>query len=109
VEFESGERPYQNHGLPKSILDMALNFGIPLEHACGGHCAGTICHVIVREHDSHWSSMEECEEDRLDWAAGLTLHSRLGCQAVVEGEVIVEIPDWNRNYVREESSKTELR
>jgi len=25
-------------------------------------------------------------------AEGLTLHSRLGCQAVVKGDVVVEIP-----------------
>jgi 2Fe-2S ferredoxin len=109
VEFESGELPYQNHGLPESLLDVALNFGVPLEHACGGNCACTTCHVIVRDHDSHLSPMEECEEDRLDLAAGLTLHSRLGCQAVVQGDVTVEIPDWNRNYVREGASKAELR
>ncbi len=34
-------------------------------------------------------------------APGLTLHSRLGCQAVVTGDVVVEIPTWNRNYVSE--------
>lgn len=31
----------------------------------------------------------------------MTLHSRLGCQAVVTGDVVVEIPSWNRNYVSE--------
>jgi len=39
--------------------------------------------------------------DRLDMAAGLTLRSRLGCQAVVKGDVTVEIPEWNRNYISE--------
>jgi uncharacterized 2Fe-2S/4Fe-4S cluster protein (DUF4445 family) len=48
--------------------------------------------------------MEECEEDRLDMAPGLTLHSRLGCQAVVKGDVVLEIPEWNRNYVSERAS-----
>ncbi len=34
-------------------------------------------------------------------AADLQLDSRLGCQVVVErpGEIVVEIPAWNRNYV----------
>jgi 2Fe-2S ferredoxin len=36
--------------------------------------------------------MAEDEEDRLDMAEGLTIHSRLGCQAVVQGDVVVEIP-----------------
>ena len=35
---------------------------------------------------------QEDEEDRLDTAEGLTIHSRLGCQAVVRGDVVVEIP-----------------
>jgi len=32
------------------------------------------------------------EEDRLDLAWGLTARSRLACQAVVRGDVVVEIP-----------------
>jgi 2Fe-2S ferredoxin len=102
VEFESGKLPYSEHGKPESILDVCLNFGIPLEHACGGCCACTTCHVIVREGTDHnLSEMEDDEADRLDMAPGLTLHSRLGCQAVVKGDVVVEIPSWNRNYVSE--------
>jgi diaminopimelate decarboxylase len=41
------------------------------------------------------------ELDRLDMAADLRLESRLGCQAVVTGDVTVEIPAWNRNYISE--------
>ena len=36
VEFESGKLPYDEHGKPESILDVAMNSGIQLEHACGG-------------------------------------------------------------------------
>ena len=101
VEFESGQLEYQDHGQPGSLLDIALNFGIDLEHACGGSCACTTCHVIVKEGDDNLSEMEEDEADRVDEAAGVTLHSRLGCQAVVKGDVVVEIPNWNRNYISE--------
>jgi len=102
VEFESGKLPSTDHGKRESILDVALAFGIHLEHACGGSCACTTCHVIVKDGtDANLSPQEEDEADRLDMAAGLTLHSRLGCQAVVLGDVTVEIPDWNRNYVSE--------
>lgn len=101
VEFESGNFPSSDHGKPESLLDIALHFGIALEHACGGVCACTTCHVIVKEGDSSLAPIEEDEEDRLDMAPGLTLHSRLGCQAVVTGDVVVEIPNWNRNYVSE--------
>jgi 2Fe-2S ferredoxin len=57
--------------------------------------------VLVREGAENLSAAEDDELDRLDTAAGLTLHSRLGCQAVVKGDVVVEIPNWNRNYVSE--------
>lgn len=101
VEFEPGKLPYDEHGEPESILDVAINFGIQLEHACGGKCACTTCHVIVKAGDDNLSPAKEDELDRLDMAPGLTLHSRLGCQAVVTGDVTVEIPSWNRNYVSE--------
>ncbi len=102
VEFESGKLPYSEHGKPESLLDICLHFGIPLEHACGGNCACTTCHVIVKDNtDGNLSEADDDEMDRVDQAAGVTIHSRLGCQAVVKGDVVVEIPSWNRNYVSE--------
>ncbi|HXZ79447.1 MAG TPA: 2Fe-2S iron-sulfur cluster-binding protein [Terriglobales bacterium] len=103
VEFEHGNLPYKDHGKPESILDVALNHGIHLEHACGGNCACTTCHIWVKQGSELLSSMEDDEADRLDMAADLRLNSRLGCQCVIEkpGEIVVEIPAWNRNYVSE--------
>jgi 2Fe-2S ferredoxin len=101
VEFEHGKLPYAEHGKPESILDVALNFGIQLEHACGGNCACTTCHVIVKQGENSLSEMDDDEQDRVDMAAGVTTRSRLGCQAVVQGDIAIEIPDWNRNYVSE--------
>ena len=49
-----------------------------------------------------WSTDDE--EDMLDNAPGLETTSRLSCQAVFPGNdevVIVEIPEWNRNAVKE--------
>ncbi len=103
VEFEYGKLPYQDHGKPQSLLDIALNHDIHLEHACGGNCACTTCHVWVKEGAECLSEMDDDEADRLDMAADLQLNSRLGCQAVVAkpGRIVVEIPAWNRNYVSE--------
>jgi 2Fe-2S ferredoxin len=104
VEFECGKLPYKDHGKEQSILDVALNNGIRLDHACGGNCACTTCHVWVKEGAENLSEMDDDEADRLDMAADLQLNSRLGCQAVINkpGKVVVEIPAWNRNYVSEE-------
>ena len=46
---------------------------------------------------------EEEEEDLLDKAPGLTLTSRLACQAVVEeGDVVAEIPSQTIHIVQSE-------
>ena len=102
-EFENGQLPYADHGKPQSLLDVALNNDFFLDHACGGNCACTTCHVVIHKGEELLSEMDDDEADRLDMAAGLTLHSRLGCQAVITkpGELVIEIPEWNRNYVSE--------
>lgn len=101
VEFTPGTLKYSHHGLPESFLDVAINLGVPLEHACGGSCACTTCHVIVRQGMDSLSEMEDDEADRLDTAWDLTTASRLGCQAIIKGDVVVEIPMYTRNYVQE--------
>lgn len=106
VEFEPGKMPYAEHGKPNSFLDVALNYEVHLEHACGGSCACTTCHVIVLEGEHNLSEADDDELDRLDVAAGLTLRSRLGCQAVIKGDVKIEIPGWNRNYISEGGKST---
>lgn len=75
----------------ETILDVAINHDIPLQHACGGFCACTTCHVLVKSGGEKLSEMEDEEEERLDRATGVNLHSRLGCQAKVNGDVTVEI------------------
>jgi len=92
IEFSPEDAPFSHDGKPGSILDVLLGHKVPLEHACGGKCACTTCHVIVKDGDKNLSEMEGDEEDRLDMAEGLTIRSRLGCQAVVRGDVVVEIP-----------------
>ena len=85
----------------KTVLEAAQEHGIHLEHACGGNCACTTCHVIVQEGMDHLSGMQDDEADRMDTATGITLKSRLGCQAKIHGDVVVEIPKHNVNIVSE--------
>jgi 2Fe-2S ferredoxin len=101
VEFEPAALEYRRHGRPGSLLDVALNFDIPLEHVCGGNCACTTCHVIVHQGMSNLSDMEDEEADRLDTAWDVTPDSRLACQAIVKGDLVCELPACTRNYVRE--------
>jgi 2Fe-2S ferredoxin len=103
VEFPYGTLPYDGHGQPMSVLDVAENYGVFLDHACGGVSACTTCHIHVKKGATGISEAEELELDRLELSPGLQLNSRLGCQAVIEkpGEYVFEIPSWNKNYVQE--------
>ncbi len=109
VEVDLDTMPYREHGKPHSFLDVALNHGIHLEHACGGNCACTTCHVVVKQGVDLLSEAQDDELDKLDMAADLQINSRLGCQSVIlknEGEIVIEIPAWNRNYVSEGSESS---
>ncbi|HOB75522.1 MAG TPA: 2Fe-2S iron-sulfur cluster-binding protein [Phycisphaerae bacterium] len=103
IEVDPADLPYGDHGRPGSILDIALHHGIDVDHACGGVCACSTCHVIVREGLKSCNEPDDEEEDQLDDAYGLTPQSRLACQCVPDGsaDIVVEIPSWNRNLVRE--------
>jgi 2Fe-2S ferredoxin len=78
--------------LGTSILQTALAHGIDLEHACGGFCACTTCHVLVQDGIDHLSEMEFDEEDKLDEVEGVSLKSRLACQSKIHGDIRVKIP-----------------
>ena len=75
----------------QSILDIALDHQVPLQHACGGFCACTTCHIIVKSGASALSPMEEEEQERLERMGILDDHSRLSCQSKVHGDVVVEV------------------
>jgi 2Fe-2S ferredoxin len=74
-----------------TILDAALENGVPLPHECGGNCACTTCHVHILQGEESLSLPEEVEQDRLLGAEGLERSSRLACQALFHerGEVTV--------------------
>lgn len=103
IEVNPEEIPYSSTGLPGSLLNTALGHGLDVDHACGGVCACSTCHVIVKEGLESCNESTDDEEDQLDEAPGLTIHSRLGCQCVPNGsmDLVVEIPNWNRNATKE--------
>jgi len=47
--------------------------------------------------------LSERQEDRVEEAPGLQRNSRLSCQCEIEGDgpIVVRIPAWNRNAVKE--------
>ena len=92
VEAKTGE----------TILDVALENGILIEHACEKSCACTTCHVVVREGFDSLEESDELEDDMLDKAWGLEPESRLSCQAkVADDDLVVDIPKYTVNVVSE--------
>jgi len=103
VQVDPSKIPYGPTGQPGSVLDIAMGAGLDVEHACGGVCACSTCHVIVREGLETCNEATDDELDQLDEAPAITLQSRLGCQCVPDGSqnLVVEIPEWNKNLVKE--------
>ncbi|MBX3464418.1 MAG: 2Fe-2S iron-sulfur cluster binding domain-containing protein [Planctomycetes bacterium] len=90
----------------QTILQAAMAQGLQLDHACGGVCACSTCHVKVTRGGDCLSAASEDELDQLDEARDVGLDSRLGCQARLlrlpaDGAVEISIPTWNVNAVRE--------
>lgn len=90
----------------ESILHAAMENGVPLDHACGGVCACSTCHVKITKGRDVFSEASEDELDQLDEARDVGLDSRLACQAKLlrtpaDGIVEITIPTWNVNAVRE--------
>src|SRR2546423_5873262 len=96
VEVDPEKIPYGVTGLPGSILDIALASGVDIDHACGGVCACSTCHVIIQEGLESCNDSTDDEEDQLEKAPGLSPRSRLSCQSVPNGtcNLVVQIPNW---------------
>lgn len=85
------------------LLEIAMEAGINIEHACGGVCACSTCHVHIEKGMDSLTESTEAEDDRVEEATGLQRNSRLSCQCEVigEGPIVVRVPAWNRNAVKE--------
>ena len=109
VPVDPATFPLGNIGLEGSVLDIAagaeqqLKADIPINHSCGGVCACSTCHVRVQQGGKSCPPATEDEEDMLDEAPDVSTDSRLACQCVPDGsqDLIVLIPRWNRNQVKE--------
>ena len=85
------------------LLEIAIENGINIEHACGGVCACSTCHIYVEKGSKDVTEATEAEEDRVEEAPGLQINSRLSCQCELRGDgpIVVRVPAWNRNAVKE--------
>ena len=82
-----------------SILEIAEDNHVHLNHNCGGVCACSTCHVYIEAGEDALEEISDKEEDFIDRAINPKLESRLGCQCVIlEEDAIIEvqIPDQSR-------------
>lgn len=75
----------------RSLLTIALDNGVPMEHACGGNGFCTTCMCNVKSGIENLSPRNENEENM-----GVTEDPyRLSCQSIVEkGEVEIEVTEY---------------
>ena len=76
-----------------SLLEGAEQLGFPLDHDCGGNASCTTCRVDVIAGLENLSEIDFEEQDLLDREAFTEPYRRLGCQARVMGDVIVQVPE----------------
>ncbi|MEC7582737.1 MAG: 2Fe-2S iron-sulfur cluster-binding protein [Planctomycetota bacterium] len=90
----------------QTVLEAAMAANVDIDHACGGVCACSTCHVKILSEGDCFEEASEEELDQLDEARDVDLDSRLACQARLtrlpeSGVVEVSIPNWNVNAVKE--------
>lgn len=91
VRFITGDGQVKEVQTPagKTILQVALDHGVPMEHACGGNGFCTTCMCDIESGRENLSPRNDREENM-----GITDDPRrLGCQAEVVGDVTVRMLD----------------
>jgi uncharacterized 2Fe-2S/4Fe-4S cluster protein (DUF4445 family) len=114
----SGKRGNFPVGTP--ILTAARQLGVDLDSVCGGRGICSKCqitpsygefpkHGVTVSDDalSEWNSVEE----RYDRIRGLPKGRRLGCQATVQGDIVVDVPpesQVHRQVVRKAATQRDI-
>jgi len=80
VEVEDGD----------NLLEASRDVDAPVQTLCNGIGACVQCRVKVIEGEGHLSKPGALERDRLGNIFHIT-HERMGCQAKVHGDVVIEI------------------
>jgi 2Fe-2S ferredoxin len=74
-----------------TLLQASVAAHAPEGSACGGVCACSTCHVYVKQGADLLSEAEDEEQDILDKAFDVRAQSRLGCQAKIQKEGVIEV------------------
>ena len=118
VFMPSGKRGNFPAGTP--VLTAARQLGVDLDSVCGGRGICSKCqiqpsfgefskHGVTSKEDalSDWNSVEQRYKDK----RGLIDGRRLGCQATVQGDIVIDVPpesQVHRQVVRKAASAREM-
>ena len=95
----SGKRGHFPVGTP--VLTAARQLGVDLDSVCGGRGICSKCQItpsygefpkhgvtVTEDALSDWNKVEQRYQDK----RGLTAGRRLGCQATVQGDIVIDVP-----------------
>lgn len=80
----------------QSLLEVALNHHIAINHNCGGVCSCSTCHVYIEEGALYLEEPAAKEKHFIERAANPKVNSRLSCQCLLQagsGCIKLRIPD----------------
>lgn len=87
-----------------SILDASEKLGLDMKHDCGGFATCSSCRIMVVDGVANLTEIDLDEENMLE-EAELPNPFRLSCQAIIQGDVVLRIPDaemeWSKGALRE--------
>jgi uncharacterized 2Fe-2S/4Fe-4S cluster protein (DUF4445 family) len=103
-----------------SVLDAARQLGVDLDSVCGGRGICSKCQVqpSFGDHSKHGITASEdaltdfnAVEERYDRVRGLKAGRRLGCQACVTGDIVLDVPpesQVHKQVVRKAATKRQI-
>jgi uncharacterized 2Fe-2S/4Fe-4S cluster protein (DUF4445 family) len=114
----SGKRGHFAHGTP--VLTAARQLGVDLDSVCGGRGICSKCQItpgygefskhgvtVAPDALSEWNAVE----DRYKRIRGLIDGRRLGCQAKIEGDVVIDVPpesQVHRQVIRKSATQRDI-
>ncbi|MEE4163082.1 MAG: ASKHA domain-containing protein [Woeseiaceae bacterium] len=115
----SGRRGTFPHGT--SLLDAARSIGVDVDSVCGGRGLCGRCRIVCAEGDfskhaiesraDHLSPLNEVEQRFSERRRPLEPNHRLGCQALVRGDLVIDVPpesQMHRQIVRKSAEYRDI-
>ena len=104
------------------LLDAARSIGVDVDSVCGGRGLCGRCRIVCMDGNfakhaivsrpAHLSAVNEIEERYSERRRELALNHRLSCQAVIRGDLVIDVPpesQMHRQVVRKDAEHREIK